>query len=226
MVKWVVIGFALFVFILLWLNIKVVVEVRVGVENSGLHIEVILLRSLLRREFTLKDLRTGFGHGEPMVEWRQKEEASRGKTLDKDWRGLASPDIRRRLMQGMMLRREFIKRRWLGRMMRSAVKVRILNWKTVVGMDDAMNTALAAGALWSFKGWILALVSCLSRLHYHRIEVVPSFGGQRIESSCHCEVLFRLAYLMIIMPMVFILFRSVSSQTVGKSTMAKHSGNA
>jgi hypothetical protein len=211
LVKWVVIGFALFLFILLLVNIRVIVEVRVGAENSGLHIEVMLLRRLLRREFTLRDLKTGLDRGEPAVGWKQTEEAARGKRLAEGWRSMASPDIRWRLRQGLILRREIKNRRWLSRMMRSTVNRKCLNWRTVMGLDDAMYTALATGALWSFKGWMLALVSCLSRLHKPRIEVVPDFGSRKMESTFHCEALFRLAFLLVIMPVVYVLFRRNAS---------------
>ncbi|MGE5544656.1 MAG: DUF2953 domain-containing protein [Bacillota bacterium] len=209
--KWVVIGFALFLFILLLVNIRVIVEVRVGVKNSGLHIEVILVRRLLRREFTLEQLITGFDRGEPAVGWKQTEEAGRGKRLAEGWRSMTSPEIRRQFRQALTLRREIKRRRWLSRMMRSAINTKNLNWRTVVGLDDAMYTAMTAGVLWSFKGWVLVLVSCLSRLHNRQIEVVPYFGGRKVECTFHCEILFRLASLLVIMPVMYILFRRTSS---------------
>lgn len=208
---WIIRGFALFLFILLLVNIRVIVEVRVGVENSGLHIEVILLRRLLRREFTLEDLKTGFSGREPAVGWKLKEEAGGGKGLAEGWRGMESRDIRQYIKQGLMLRREIRQRRWLMRTMRSAVNIKILKWRTVVGLDDAMYTALTVGALWSFKGWVLALLSCLGRLHKQQIEVAPNFGGRKVESTFHCNVLLRLAPLLVIMPVVYVLFRRTSS---------------
>lgn len=221
---WIIRGFALFLIILLFINIRVIVEVRVGVANSGIHIEVILLRRLLRREFTLEDLRTGFDRGEPAVGWKQTEEADRGKRLAESWRGIASPEISTQLKQGLMLRREIKKRRWLRWIMRSAVNIKNLNWRTVVGLDDAMQTALTVGALWSFKGWVLALVSCFSRLHKQRIEVVPNFNGRKVECTFHCDILLRLAYLLVIMPVVYILFRRTSSP--GASQRAQESCTA
>ena len=222
MVRWVVVGFALFLFILLLIKIRVIVEVRVGVENSGLHIEVILLRRLLRREFTLENLKTGFDRGEAAVGWKQTEEAAQGRTLSKGWRRMVSPDIRLGIQQALMLRREIKKRRWLARIMRSVFNVKVVNWRTVVGLEDAMYTALAAGALWSFKGWMLALVSCLTRLHEQRIEVVPSFGGRMVESICHCEVLFRLVHLLVVVPAVAILFLQIASPRASQKVQESH----
>lgn len=80
-----------------------------------------------------------------------------------------------------------------------------------VGLDDAMHTALTAGTLWSFKGWILALASCLSRLHRQHIEVIPDFDRRRVETTFHCEISFRLAHLLVIMPVIYILFRRTTS---------------
>ncbi len=211
MFKWVVIGFALFLFILLLVNIRVIVEARVGVENSGLHIEVILVRRLLRREFTLDQLITGFDRGEPAVGWKQTEEAARGKRLAQGWRSMALPAIRKQIKQGMMLRREIKRRPWLFRMMRSAVNIRMIRWRSVVGFDDAMHTALTAGTLWTLKGWILALLSCLSRLHRPQIEVVPNFDGRRMESIFHCEISLRLAYLSVVIPVTYFLYRRTTS---------------
>jgi hypothetical protein len=211
MFKWMAIGFALFLFFLLLVNIRVIVEVRVGVENSGLHIEVILVRRLLRREFTLEQLIKGFDRDEPAVGWKQTEEAGRGKRPADGWRSMALPEIRRQFKQGMMLRREIKQRSWLSRMTRSAVNIRMIRWRSVVGLDDAMHTALTAGTLWSFKGWILALASCLSRLHRQHIEVIPDFDRRRVETTFHCEISFRLAHLLVIMPVIYILFRRTTS---------------
>ena len=210
MFKWVAIGFALFLFILLLVNIRVIVDVRVGVENSGLHIEVILVRRLLRREFTLEQLIKGFDRDEPAVGWKQTEEAGRGSgrlTVGEAWRCRKPKAIK----QGMMLRREIKRRSWLSRMTRSAVNIRMIRWRSVVGLDDAMHTALTAGTLWSFKGWILALASCLSRLHRQHIEVIPDFDRRRVETTFHCEISFRLAHLLVIMPVIYILFRRTTS---------------
>ena len=50
LIKWVlIIGFTLFVVLMLCYSIKVIVEVRIGAENSGLHIEVSLLQGLSKR---------------------------------------------------------------------------------------------------------------------------------------------------------------------------------
>lgn len=78
-----------FLLILLLVNIRVIVDVRVGVGNSGVHIEIILVRRLLRREFTLEQLIKGFDRDEPAVGWKQTEEAGRvsGRlTVGEVWR--------------------------------------------------------------------------------------------------------------------------------------------
>lgn len=211
MFKWVAIGFALFLLILLLVNIRVIVDVRVGVGNSGVHIEIILVRRLLRREFTLEQLITGFNRGEPAVRWKQTKEAAGGKRLAEGWRSKALPDIRAQMKQSTMLRREIKRRPWLSRMMRSAVNIRMIRWRSVVGLDDAMHTALTAGTLWTLKGWILALLSCLTRLHRQHIEVIPDFDRRRVETTFHCEISFRLAHLLVIMPVIYILFRRTTS---------------
>lgn len=80
-----------------------------------------------------------------------------------------------------------------------------------MGFDDAMHTALTAGTLWTLKGWILALLSCLSRLHRPQIEVVPNFDGRRMESIFHCEISLRLAYLSVVIPVTYFLYRRTTS---------------
>jgi len=211
LLKWAVIGFALFVFLLLAAVIRVLVEFRIGVEDSGLRVEVTLGPRLFRKELSLEELITGLSRGGSDSGRMKAGEAETIKGPEADRPHTASRDIRRQLKQGMMLRREIKRRPWLSRMTRSAVEIRIIRWRSVVGLDDAMHTALTAGTLWIIKGWILALLSCLSRLHRPQIEVIPAFDGRRAESTLHCEISLRLAYLVVIMPAIYFLYRRTSS---------------
>ncbi len=212
LIKWVlIIGFTLFVVLMLCYSIKVIVEVRIGAENSGLHIEVSLLQGLFKRDFTLKEIQS---YGSLLAKRLQREEV-----FVKDQWEVVPPNIRRSLRQGVIFYQEFSKHHFLMRMVRSTARVRIVNWRTVLGLDDAMNTALAVGVLWSFKGWILALVSCLSHPRETHIKVVPGFGDRTIESICHCEVLFRPAYLILV-PMILILLRRIMFRSIRKTSAA------
>jgi hypothetical protein len=41
--------------------------------------------------------------------------------------------------------------------------------------------------------------------------VIPDFDRRRVETTFHCEISFRLAHLLVIMPVIYILFRRTTS---------------
>lgn len=78
-----------------------------------------------------------------------------------------------------------------------------LEWKSVLGVDDAMTTALANGSLWAFKGSITSLVSRQARLGQVELMVNPDFAKKHLESRIYCifkirivHIIFMTAYLM------------------------------
>lgn len=78
-----------------------------------------------------------------------------------------------------------------------------LEWKSVIGMSDAMGTALVNGALWAFKGWIVSWLSRQARLQQLDLNIKPNFSEKSFESRLYC--IFKIRLVHIIFMIVYLL---------------------
>lgn len=83
------------------------------------------------------------------------------------------------------------------------VVIQRLEWKSVVGVGDAMGTALLNGSLWAFKGWMVSIVSRKAKLQNLDLNVKPDFKGKNFESRLYC--IFKIRIVHIIFMTVYLL---------------------
>jgi|GEM_PF-880208 len=84
------------------------------------------------------------------------------------------------------------------RMLLSHVVLEKLDWQTSLGLDDAMNTALACGGVWAFKGNFMGLVSHLSSLEQVELGVEPVYNQTGFSSQLDSIFKIRIVYIMLI----------------------------
>lgn len=91
------------------------------------------------------------------------------------------------------------------RLLLKMLVIQHLEWKSVVGMGDAMGTALLNGALWAFKGWVVSWLSRQARLQQLDLSIKPDFSEKSFESRLHCifkirlvHIIFMIVYLMVL----------------------------
>ena len=82
------------------------------------------------------------------------------------------------------------------RRMLKMLVIQRLEWKSVAGMGDAMDTALLNGCLWAFKSWVVGWVSRQTRLQELALNVKPDFSGKSLESRLYCIFKIRLAHII------------------------------
>lgn len=104
-------------------------------------------------------------------------------------------DLKERALAGMNKARLLLK----------MLVIQRLEWKSVVGMGDAMSTALLNGTLWAFKGWMVSWLSREARLKQLDLNVKPDFSGKSFESRIYCifkirlvHIIFMIAYLLVL----------------------------
>jgi len=73
-----------------------------------------------------------------------------------------------------------------------------LEWQTVLGLDDAMNTAISTGSLWAFKGSFASLLSKKIRLQELVIAVDPDFLSRRLQSRLNCILKMRTGHIIVV----------------------------
>jgi hypothetical protein len=80
-----------------------------------------------------------------------------------------------------------------------------LDWKTRVGINDAMYTAIITGLFWSVKGAVISTTSKKSRLQNVTINVQPDFSRAVIATKLICILKMRIVHIMIIGTYAFAL---------------------
>jgi hypothetical protein len=73
-----------------------------------------------------------------------------------------------------------------------------LEWKSVIGSQDALYTALETGACWAFKGIIIGAMSSRCRLGRLVLDVKPDFITPAFLSNLTCILKIRTVHIIII----------------------------
>ncbi|MDD3023930.1 MAG: DUF2953 domain-containing protein [Syntrophomonadaceae bacterium] len=93
-----------------------------------------------------------------------------------------------------------------------------LNWKTVIGMEDAMYTALSTGSIWACKGTLISYLKNKQRLKQFEINVEPDFSAQVLLSELDCIIKLRIGHIIHIA--VLLLNLLLKEQYQAKKTQA------
>lgn len=86
----------------------------------------------------------------------------------------------------------------LFRMLMSRLVLEKLNWQTSLGLGDAMNTALACGGVWAFKGNFMGLVSHFTSMEEVELGVEPVYDQSGLASQLDSIFKIRIVYIMLI----------------------------
>jgi len=69
-------------------------------------------------------------------------------------------------------------------------------WNTELGIDDAANTAIITGILWSVKSTMLVFISNNFNLHSKYINVVPNYNIKTFKTSINCIFTVKLGNII------------------------------
>lgn len=83
--------------------------------------------------------------------------------------------------------------------------VQKLNWKTVVGLDDIMYTAVACGGIWALKGSVAGMLGNICQLRQLNLAVEPAYNHYSISSRADCIFKMRIVYIMLIASRILII---------------------
>lgn len=94
-----------------------------------------------------------------------------------------------------------------------------MSWNTVLGLDDAMQTALGTGSVWALKGSLAAWISSHSRLQDLNLEVKPDFSHITCNTNLSCILKMRIAHIIFIIIQAASLYVRgyIRGTTAGKS---------
>lgn len=74
--------------------------------------------------------------------------------------------------------------------------VQKMNWNTVMGLEDAMQTALGVGSLWALKGSLAAWISSHSHVHELNLEILTDFSRPACQTHLSCILKMRMVHII------------------------------
>ncbi|MGI5922266.1 MAG: DUF2953 domain-containing protein [Syntrophomonadaceae bacterium] len=80
-----------------------------------------------------------------------------------------------------------------------------IDWKTRVGVNDAMYTGITTGLIWALKGIVVSMAGHRSRLQSLSIDVQPDFAQAVVNSRLICILKIRIVHIIIIFSYAFAL---------------------
>lgn len=73
-----------------------------------------------------------------------------------------------------------------------------LDWRSNIGLNDAMYTAISTGGLWAVKGTLVGFLSSKSRLQDINFQVEPDFNGEKVVSHLYGILKMRIVHIIFI----------------------------
>jgi len=169
---------AVLLFSLLYIKVRINLEFYTSPGNTMLAVNISSIFSRLQRRYPLRDISAILNYATEAWKRRQekKEEPSGSK------KGKLSPGAYYSLATFAMKR----------------MVVERLDWKSYIGLNDAMYTALSSGGLWAVKGIFTGLLSSKTRLQDINLQVEPDFNSDKLVSHIYCILKMRIVHIILI----------------------------
>lgn len=172
-------GIVLVVFLLLYIKVSINVEFFTSPGNTMLTIKVSSIFNQLQKRYPLRDFNTIYTYiSEAWKKRKEKKEdppksESKGKLSSRTYYSLVTFAMKRMVVER-------------------------LDWKSYIGLDDAMFTALSSGGLWAVKGIITGVLSSKTRLQDINLQVEPDFNSDKLVSHIYCILKMRIVHIILI----------------------------
>ena len=93
----------------------------------------------------------------------------------------------------------------IGRLSLKYLIIEEIDWETIIGVNNAMHTAIFSGSLWAIKGSLISIISRVSHLKKVSINIKPDFNGNTQWSRLYCILKMRVVHIILIIAYYFIL---------------------
>ncbi|MGE5398363.1 MAG: DUF2953 domain-containing protein [Chitinophagales bacterium] len=143
------------------------------------------LFGVFKREYSYGDFEMGLGDGQPFIKLWQEKEGMEGEETSNPIITLS--DIHRKMVINLprsRFIREFIHN---SKVFKRGFGLKWIIWKTIIGLDDPMNTAIISGSLWGIKAFILATLKDKIPIDNAKFEVSPSFDSTTLYTKIKAE---------------------------------------
>ncbi|MBH0157842.1 DUF2953 domain-containing protein [Fictibacillus sp. 5RED26] len=91
------------------------------------------------------------------------------------------------------------------------MRMKKVEWHSAIGLGEASSSAIAAGAVWGFKGIAIQVLNTFFKLEESpNVSVVPVFQGMHSETRFSCMISFKIGHAIVVMLKILKSWRIVS----------------
>jgi len=190
--------------IVLFLIILIVVTVKVTIKIEMLHdgdndhykIHIKTLYGLIRHTIDIPLIKVN--KQKPEVVIKQKTKNSSTNNQKKKRKKITPKDVLNSLHNIQELTKHIVGLRTIVRKFLQRIHIQEFEWHTYLGIGDAAHTGILSGIAWSFKSFVLQLLSKNMKLmNPPQITITPDFNHLVSKTSLKCMIHFRLGYAIL-----------------------------
>lgn len=194
---WIIITFVMIFLLIYFTTVRIQIEYKRASENDYVHIEAGIWFGLIRLKFNipllqLQSLVNGVRGEEEVASATPEAPAKKSKFK------LTPKEVYRYIRRLYRLRNQVHNLNQIARQTLKKIRCEQFEWYTRVGVGDAASTGVLTGVIWGIKTTFVGLLSRYVTLRTTpRMNVVPAFQGQNLDTRFSCILRLRIGNAII-----------------------------
>lgn len=198
--KWLIIALIILLILvitIIWTKLTIILDFYHGNDNDHLKLEFKIWFGLIKYKKEIPLIKIDDNSPSIVVEDKTKK-GKNEKTSDESVNQITDKDILRSFRDAKRLLKHVVKLHAIVRHFLTKVKVKKLEWHSVIGLGDAAYTGMCTGAIWAIKGSIVGIISHYMKLiEMPRMTVTPYFQQSVTQTRFRCMFQFRIGQAML-----------------------------
>ncbi|WP_442595483.1 DUF2953 domain-containing protein [Neobacillus sp. D3-1R] len=198
--KWLIIALIILLIIIItiiWTKLTIILDFYHGNDNDHLKLEFKIWFGLIKYKKDIPLIK--IDDNSPSIIYEDKTKKGKNeKTSKEEVKQVTENDIQRSLRNAKRLLEHVVGLHSIVKHFLTKVKVKKVEWHSVIGVGDAMYTGVLTGAIWALKGSIVGLISHYMKLKdMPRMTVTPYFQQTVNQTRFRCMFQFRIGQAML-----------------------------
>ncbi|HYK72697.1 MAG TPA: DUF2953 domain-containing protein [Pseudoneobacillus sp.] len=198
--KWLIIALIILLILIItiiWTKLTIILDFYHGNDNDHLKLEFKIWFGLIKYKKDIPLIK--IDDDSPSIVYEEKTKMGKEeKTSKEDIKQITENDILRSLRDAKRLLKHVVKLHAIIRHFLTKVKVKKLEWHSVIGFGDAAHTGMLTGAVWAIKGSMVGIISHYMKLiDMPRMTVTPYFQQTVTQTRFRCMFQFRIGQAML-----------------------------
>lgn len=195
---WIVITLVMIFLLIYFTTVKIQIEYKRAKENDHVHIQAGIWFGLIRLKFNIPLLQLQSLIKGVRVEENVTSSTPKDPEIQKRKFRFTPKEFYRYLKRFYQLRDQVLDLNRIVKQTLKKIRCEQFEWYTRVGVGDAASTGILTGVIWGIKTTFIGIFSQYVTLRTTpRMNVIPAFQGQHLDTQFFCIVRFRIGNAII-----------------------------